>query len=242
METTAAMAEQTGGQMQGSNDMSDLRVRFIAATLIAAFVLSACGSPDQSDSSIEPQAVAGQSENRPGLASVQNCKDTPHTSRHSDGETKAVGYIHEISRSSLSQARRFVTEVWAPAQPPEWVQCATVDLVWGTKLEDPESGADGWSITARGFDAASSTVATRALIFRDLVPVPPGSPTPPGEWTPIEGRDGWYQDVSASRTETGEEGPGTRIAWIQDDHFFELMGPFDLATALRVADSVQRID
>lgn len=227
-----------------------MNTRAIVLAASTSLLLSGCGEPvelrsQNADTSSQPISAGHQGPARaPGgsgsLAGLPNCEDTPVSPRR-DEPVNAAHTLHDVARSTFPGAQRYLHDVWAPTEAPEWLRCVTVELAWGTTDMEAKGKADGWSLTAEAFDAARTSDAQKAVMFRDVFPAPGESPPPPGEWEPLPGRPGWYRDVAASRRGTGEDAPGVRIGWLRSGHYFELQGYVTLEEAIAIGESVQPI-
>jgi hypothetical protein len=220
----------------------------LGSAVLLAGGSSACGTAPEARTGKEVGAEARPANStsrnnraeRPGFTQVPLCEDARNEKLRQGAAIREGSYTHDATRSSFSRAKRIFEDVAVPSEGPEWLQCIAIDLFWESTDAQGKAQAALGSITVNGFDAKRSDEATKHVIFQMFIPQPPTVPPPDGEWRPIEGREGWYEEMSSTRHDSGQRTGGTRIGWTLDDSsYFELLGPFALEQALRIADSVK---
>lgn len=199
--------------------------------VVAAMVLTGCGSPSSKESTSQERA-------RTPLSEYPRCDDQrQEIADHGKAVEKASEslYIHELNEISISAAEDKVRVIRTPTVVPDWVSCIGVSVFWSSASADGAGSPLSGTLNLTGFEDAGST--SRRLDFRAFAPVPMEVPLQPGAWKPVPDRTEVWQDVLASEAPSGETTDGVRIAWVANGAYFELEGPFSLETALSVADS-----
>lgn len=214
-------------------------IRKVSCLVLTAFVLGACGTPPE----IREHPSAAPTGRPSGLVTAARCldKNTRHQS-DMDAPQQNFGsnrvFLHEASGTDIGELHRHFRAMMLPEYVPDWISCVTAQVLWESTDAQGDDPALAGGITIEAFDGHSAQTSSRELLFRALMPAPNDAPPPPGDWRPISGRVNYWQDISASRGDDGSPAPGVRIGWTDGPgYFFELVGPFDLNEALKIADS-----
>lgn len=214
------------------------RLSVLTIVLSGALLLAGCGTPTNQAASSEAADPAQSHEGR-DLADYPVCPDRgQEQADHGRAGREEAGrpvYIHDLTESTVGEAKEHFRQLLVPHSVPDWVSCIAVDVFWESDNQNGEGRAIGGSVTLMGFEQSDG----RAMEFRMFTPPPVAPPPLPGDWRQIEGRSEWWQDMDASEPEyEREEARGVRIGWVDGSYYFEITGPFTLDEALSIADSV----
>ena len=139
-----------------------------------------------------------------------------------------------IDNTTVDEAVARLSFIALPMELPTWVSCQVTNVESGTAGDDAYGNLEV-TFYEQGLSLPGVNKEIQFRMSLDSGIMPPTD----GDWNPVEGHPGWFQDLAASGS--GPEGfaGGTRVAWSDESgHFFELTGAVSLTKAIEIGESV----